>query len=184
MMNQSIHVVDMVQWLAGATMANLTPDQNPVEEVFAYTAKRAHDPNLLEVEDTATVALRFRDGTLGQLLGTTSMYPGTLRRVQIGGRDGMAETLEDELITWQFRNPTDEDERIRSEFGQQSETTGGASDPMAIDYANHRRNIAAFIEAMEQGSGFMLDGREARKPVAILEALYQSAASGKPEKVR
>jgi predicted dehydrogenase len=184
MMNQSIHIVDMVQWLAGATMPELGRYDNPVAEVFAYTAKRAHDPSLIEVEDTATVSLRFQNGALGQMLGTTSMYPGTLRRVQIGGRDGLAETLEDELVTWQFREPTDEDDRIRSEFGKQSETSGGASDPMAIDYVNHRRNIAAFLDAVGGSDEFMLDGGEARKAVAILEAIYASAQSGKPERVK
>lgn len=184
MMNQSIHVVDMVQWLASATMNDIDSDENAVDEVFAYTAKRAHDPNLIEVEDTATVSLKFKNGALGQLLGTTSLYPGALRRVQIGGRDGMAETLEDELTIWQFREPKDEDENIREQFGQASSTSGGASDPMAIDYANHRRNIAAFLESLESNERFMLDGREARKAVAVLSALYASAESGQPEKVK
>src|SRR5690606_4043424 len=80
---------------------------NPVAQVFAFTAKRGHDAGLIEVEDTAVAVRRFRDGSLGQLLGATSMYPGSLKRIQIAGRDGTAELLEDELITWQFRHATD-----------------------------------------------------------------------------
>ncbi len=180
MMNQSIHGVDAVQWLASAAMGcdDGSAGKNPVSHVFAFTAKRGHDPALIEVEDTAVAVLRFRDGSLGQLLGATSMYPGSLKRIQIAGRDGTAELLEDELITWQFRTPLPEDDAIRQRFSARTKTGGGAADPMAIDYSNHTRNIAAFLDALEGKSPLMIDGPEARKAVAIIEAIYQSAATG------
>ena len=178
MMNQSIHSIDAVQWLAGATQG-VKSDVNPVSEVFAYTARRAHGDEIMEVEDTAVAVLRFRDGALGQLLGATSMYPGTLKRIQLAGRDGTAEVLEDELVTWQFRDERDDDEATRRRF---TETTsgGGSADPMSIDYAHHRANIEAFLDALDDDAEFMLDGDESRKAVAIIEALYESAARGEP----
>ncbi len=179
MMNQSIHGVDAVQWLAAATMPDLKPDENPVEEVFAYTAKRGHDPNLIEVEDTAVGVLKFRNGALGQLLGTTSMYPGTHKRIQMGGRDGTAEIREDQLMTFEFREAKDSDKATLDEYGKESEA-GGASDPLAISYDGHTRNIGAFLESLESDKPFMLDATEARKAVAIIEALYESAKTGKP----
>ncbi|WP_435320878.1 Gfo/Idh/MocA family protein [Haloarchaeobius sp. TZWSO28] len=182
LMNQSIHAVDAVQWLAGSTM-DLDPDQNPVEEVFAYTERRAHDADRLEVEDTAVAVLRFRDGSLGQLLGATSMYPGSLKRLQLAGRGGTAEILEDELTTWSFRDEREDDDEIRAEFGEETETGGGAADPMAIDYDNHRRNIAAFLDSLDAEAPFMLSVTEARKAVEIIEAIYESAAEEKPVSV-
>ncbi|WP_276257131.1 Gfo/Idh/MocA family protein [Halomontanus rarus] len=179
LMNQSIHGIDVVQWLAGATM-DLEPDENPVEEVFAYTARRAHDDDILEVEDTAVAVLRYRDGSLGQLLGATSMYPGSLRRIQLAGRDGTAEVLEDELVTWSFRDERDEDEEIRARFSAESETSGGAADPMDIDYADHRRIIETFLESVSSDEPYPLDATEARKAVAIIEAIYESAETGGP----
>lgn len=182
LMNQSIHAVDAVQWLAGTTM-DLDTEQNPVEEVFAYTDRRAHDADRLEVEDTAVAVLRFRDGTLGQILGATSMYPGSLKRLQLAGRGGTAEILEDELTTWSFRDERDDDDEIRATFGEETETGGGAADPMAIDYDNHRRNIAAFLDSLDTDEPFMLSASEARKAVEIIEALYESAAAGEPVSV-
>jgi UDP-N-acetyl-2-amino-2-deoxyglucuronate dehydrogenase len=179
LMNQSIHGIDATQWLAGATM-DLDPGQNPIEEVFAYTDRLAHDADLLEVEDTAVAVLRYRDGSLGQILGTTSMYPGSLRRIQLAGRGGTAEVLEDELVTWEFREERDEDAAIREEYGAASETSGGAADPMAIDYANHRRNIRAFLDARATDESYQLDGSEARKAVEIVEAFYRSSDTGDP----
>ena len=179
MMNQSIHGVDAVQWIAAATMKDLDATTNPVEQVVAFTARRGHDPNAIEVEDTAVALLRFRNGALGQLLGATSMFPGSLKRVQIAGRDGTAEVLEDELITWQFRQATGEDEAIRQRYSAATQTGGGAADPMAIDYSNHTRNIEAFVNSLDRGEPFMLDGLEARKAVAIIEGIYESAKTGR-----
>jgi len=179
LMNQSIHGVDAIQWLAGASMDGLDPATNPVEELFAFTGTRAHDDDLIEVEDTAVAVLRYRNGALGQILGATSMYPGSLKRLELAGRGGTAEVLEDELTTWAFREDTAEDEEIRAEFSE-TETGGGAADPMDIDYSNHTRTIEAYLEALDSGSSFMLDAREARKAVEIIEAIYESAAAGEP----
>jgi predicted dehydrogenase len=178
LMNQSIHGVDAAQWLAAAAQPDLDRDENPVAEVFAYTGTLAHGEDLVEVEDTAVAVLRYRDGTLGQILAATSMYPGQLKRLQVAGRGGTAEILEDELTTWQFRAEREGDERTREEFGEETETGGGAADPMAIDYANHRRNIADFLDSAD--GEFMLDAAEARKAVEIIEAVYESAESGEP----
>lgn len=179
LMNQSIHGVDAIQWIAGSTMADLDPFTNPVERAFAFTAKRGHDPDMIEVEDTAAAVLRYRDGALGQILGATSMYPGSLKRVQIAGNDGTAEVLEDQLITWQFRHEQDGDGETRRRFSAKTATGGGAADPMAIDYSHHTRNIAAFLDALDGKVPLVLDGLEARKAVAIIEALYESAKTGR-----
>ena len=183
LMNQSIHGVDALQWIVGATLPDLAPGENPVESVQAVTAVRAHDPARLEVEDTCVAILRFRNGGLGQLLAATSLYPGRLKRFLIGGRDGTAEVLEEQLVAWEFRTPAADDEAIRGRFGGSSATTGGASDPMAINYANHTRNFQAFVDALAAGRPPALDGHEGRKAVAIVEACYKAARTGRAAKV-
>jgi len=176
LMNQSIHGVDAVQWIAGAAHDG---DENPVEEVFAYTDTLAHGDDILEVEDTAVAVLRYRNGALGQILGATSMYPGSLKRIQLSGRGGTAEVLEDELVTWQFREESAADERTRERFTETA-SGGGAADPMDIDYANHRRNIEAFLSTLGTDERYALDGAEARTAVEIITAIYESAASSQP----
>lgn len=61
--NQSIHSVDLLLWMMGPTV-----------EVSAYTALLAHER--LEAEDAAVAVLRFAQGTLGVIEGTTTAYPG------------------------------------------------------------------------------------------------------------
>lgn len=183
LMNQSIHGVDALQWIAGATMPEITGQDNPVESVQAFTAVRAHDPERLEVEDTCVAILRFRNGALGQLLAATSLFPGQLRRFLFGGRDGTAEILEEQLVAWSFRTEAASDAATRARFAGKSGTSGGAADPMAIDYSCHTRNFAAFVDALRAGRSPALDGREGRKAVAIIEACYRSARTGRPTRV-
>ncbi len=180
MMNQSIHGVDAIQWIAGAALEESEREAGSVEEVFAFTSKRGHDPDLIEVEDTAVAVLRFRNGALGQILGATSMFPGSLKRIQVAGRNGTAEVLEDQLTAWSFRDPTAEDESILRKFSAESGSEGGAGDPMAINYSLHMRNIAAFISSLEKDEAFFLSGPESRKAVAIVEAIYKSARTASP----
>jgi predicted dehydrogenase len=178
-MNQSIHGVDALQWIAGATMPDLAPGENPVASVTALSAVRAHDPARLEVEDTCVAILRLKNGGLGQLLAATSLYPGQLRRFLFGGRDGTAEILEEQLVTWQFRGAASDDDATRARFGGTSSTSGGAADPMAINYSCHTRNFESFLEALRTGGVPALDGAEGRKAVAIIEACYKSARTGR-----
>jgi UDP-N-acetyl-2-amino-2-deoxyglucuronate dehydrogenase len=179
MINQSIHCVDLIQWMAASTMPNLSPDQNPVEEVFAFTGKRGHDASLIEVEDTAVAVMRFRNGAFGQLLAATSMYPGSFRRLHAAGRDGTIEIVEDELRTFSFREKRADDDATIERFRAQTTHGGGASNPMAIPYIPHRENVADFLAAREQRRPPALSAREAGKAVAIIESCYESARTGK-----
>lgn len=181
LMNQAIHAIDAIAWIASAGM-DLEPDENPVEEVYAYTDVRGHDPAHVEVEDTAVATMKYRDGTLGQVLGATSMYPGHSRRLRVAGRDGTAEICGETLTCWQFREERPQDEDIRTAHGEGTEANG-ASDPMAIDYDKHTRNIRAFLDWVDDEAVFGLHGTEARKAVNIIESIYESAASGRPARV-
>lgn len=186
MINQSIHGIDTIQWLAGAAMSdlNLAPEECPIEEVTAYTAKRGHPEDMIEVEDTGVAAMKFRNGALGLILATTSMFPGGMRRIQISGRDGTAEIQEEDLLVWAFREDQSDDGAIREEFAPGKGFAGSGSDPQALDYRHHRANIIDFLDALDSGTAPSVSGVEARKAVAIIEAVYKSAASGEPVKVK
>jgi UDP-N-acetyl-2-amino-2-deoxyglucuronate dehydrogenase len=176
LMNQAIHGVDLVQWLAQAG----SRAAQAVVEVSAWTATNGHGRGTMEVEDTAVVNLRLAGGGLGQILASTAMFPGSLRRMQIAGRDGSAEVMEDQLTQWSFRAGLPDDDALRARFGPPTSHGGGASDPMAITHRNHTRNIGALLDALAAGTPLALDGRAARAAVAIIEAAYASAASGRP----
>lgn len=176
LINQSIHAVDAMQWLAEAAGAG------PAVEVTAYTNMLCHNPEHIEVEDVCAAAVRFESGALGVILASTAMWPGGAVRFHIGGRDGSIEVHEDQLVTWRFRDESDADEEVRRRFGGET-AEGGAADPMAIDYSKHTRNIEDFLRAIDEERPSVVEPEEAWKSLAIIRAVYDAAEQGKPAPV-
>jgi UDP-N-acetyl-2-amino-2-deoxyglucuronate dehydrogenase len=160
MMNQAIHMIDM--------LCDLMP---PIESVQAYTATLGHK---IESEDTAAAVLRYRGGALGAIYGTTASWPGQFRRFEITGTRGTVINVEDSISLWEFADKRPEDEDIRRRFAR-IEGGGGVSDPAAIGHENHRRNVEAFLLALDKNEPFVLSGSEARKAVEVVLAIYASA---------
>ena len=184
-MNQAIHTIDVLIWLAGAADGGggEVPDVNPVAEVVAFTAQRAHSADLIEVEGTAVASLRFRSGGLGQILGATSMYPGSDRLVWLAGRDGTAELRGDEITRWEFRTPQAEDESMTKPKVVEKVASGGAASPFAnFNTGPPRSNIQSFLESLDASVGestYPVGGREAKKAVQVVQAIYEAARTGK-----
>ena len=165
LMNQSIHMIDLLQYLMG-----------PLHSLQAYMATRGHS---IEVEDTATAIVKFKNEALGGIYGSTASYPGQFRRIEITGTHGTVIQEENTFKVWQFANQTEDDLKILNKFNE-IEGGGGVSDPSAISYQPHQKNIAAFIESVEASRPFEINGVEARKAVEIVLAIYASAKDGKP----
>lgn len=178
LMNQAIHAVDLLLWLARAAQPGLAPATNPVAQVSCFAGRFGHTGESMEVEDTAMVNLKLQNGTVAQLLASTAMYPGSLRRFLVAGRDGTAEVLEDQLLQWTFRNAKPEDGQTLARFGHGTGHGGGAGDPFALSHANHRENLAAFLASVRAGTPFELSGAVAKQAVAVILAAYQSSDAG------
>ena len=160
LMNQSIHMVDM--------LCDVMP---PIESLQAYTGTLGHK---IEAEDTAAAVLRYTNGALGVIYGTTASYPGQYRRFEITGTKGTVIQVENSFTVWQFAEEKPEDEEIRKKYGQ-IEGGGGVADPAAITHDNHTRNFKAFLDSLESGEDFWISGTEARKAVEVILAIYKSA---------
>ncbi len=167
-MNQGIHTVDLLQWLMG-----------PVKSVKANAATLAHER--IEVEDTAAAVLEFASGALGVMACTTSMWPGHFRTVEISGTAGTVAMADQNFFFWQFREERPQDQEIREKYLQFPAVSVGAANPSAGMTADgHRDNFASFLAALDAGKSPEIDGPEARKAVAIILAIYESARTGKP----
>jgi predicted dehydrogenase len=171
LMNQSIHAVDLLQWLTGG-----------IAEVSAYTATLGHEN--LEVEDVAAAAVVHKNGALGSISGTTASWPGWAKRIEISGTEGSAVLEDDQFTRWDFMKEAPEDAEIRKAMLQKDAgAPAGAGDPAAIGWEGHRRQLNDFVNALREGRSPAVDGAEARKAVAIIMAVYRSAKSRRPETV-
>lgn len=168
LMNQSIHLVDQLIYLAG-----------DVASVSASTACLAHTG--IEVEDTAVAILEFKNGARGVIQGSTACWSSTGHpaEVQLCGDQGSAFLADEKFRVWDFAETAPEDETIRAEMMQGSATKGlGANDPKAINFEGHKRNFEDVVKAIREGRSPRVDGREARRAVALICAIYESARNG------
>jgi predicted dehydrogenase len=171
LMNQAVHNVDLLLWLMG-----------PATHVCGFTATLAHER--IEVEDTAVACLRFANGALGVIQATTSVHPGYPKTIAVHGDRGSAVIEQEDVLRWDFTPPTPEDERVKQRFAQKVGASGGASDPAAISHRGHQRQLSDFVDAIRNDRPPAVDGREGRKAVALIFAVYESARTGKAVELR
>jgi predicted dehydrogenase len=166
LMNQAIHNVDLLLWMMG-----------DATHVGGFTATLAHER--IEVEDTAVACLRFRNGALGVIQATTSVHPGLPKTIAVHGDRGTAAIEQEDILRWDFATPAPEDDAIKTRFAQKVGASGGAADPKAISHAGHARQLADFVEVIQAGRSPRVDGREGRKSVALICAIYESMKTGR-----
>lgn len=166
LMNQGIHTIDLLLWFMG-----------PVRRVQAKTALVAHEG--IEVEDLAVAMLEFENGALGVIEGSTAIYPGHAARIEVHGTAGSAIIEDGALRYWQFAKMTAADKRIQASMAE-SALGSGAGDPLAaLSHEGHRRQIEDFAKAIQQGRPPAVEGREGRRAVALIEAIYKAARTGR-----
>ena len=167
--NQAIHAIDLLQWLAGMPA-----------EIFAWKTRRVHLG--IEAEDTACAALRFCSGALGTIEATTAVYPGWERRLEICGEFGCAAIEDDRIVRWDFRDPTPADAALLN-APENAASGSGAGAPDQINIEGHQRQIEDMVLSLRNGTPLLIDGTEARNTVVLVRALYESANSGLPVKL-
>lgn len=165
LMNQGIHGVDLLQWLAGMP-----------SEVFAFSGCLAHER--LEVEDTIAITLKYPNGALGVIEASTACKPGFAMRIELCGDKGSAVLEDDRIVRWQFDDGLPEDESIRTM--ESGGIIGGAGDPRAIGFEGHRILIEDLVAAIREKRPPMIPGSEAKNAVRLILAAYASAAQGIP----
>lgn len=163
LMNQSIHYVDLLQWMMG-----------PVDTVFAFCDTLAHVR--IEVEDVAVAALRFKNGALGYIFGTTAMYPGLSAGIKVVGENGTAVVDDGEITVWAFKG---EEEEVKKP-AEEKVAVGAASATAGMTSEWHRRQLEDFISALKEGREPLVNAEEGRKSVEIILAIYESARRGEP----
>lgn len=174
LMTQAVHNIDLLQWFMG-----------DVEEVSAAHTTVKHGA-AIEVEDTAVATLRSSSGGLATLNASTALTPGLGTRVRVCGRTGASagiteypEGSEGRIDLWAVPGAA----ASESPYGAGLTADPPLSEINAGLAPFHTAQIADFSAAVREGRLPAVTGREAAKSLAILTALYDSAASGLPTPV-
>lgn len=164
LMNQSIHHIDALQWLMG-----------DVESVFAYTATLAHE---MEAEDVGVAVLKFKNGALGTIEGSTVTYPQNLEgSVAVFGKKGSLKvggTALNRKVIWKIQGEIEKEREI---------ITGDLVDPPSVYGYSHKKVIDDMISAILEDRQPTTNGKEARKSLALVELIYESSRTGQVIKV-
>ena len=163
LINQSIHTVDLMQWLMG-----------DVESVHSTMGIYGHD---IETEDMTASVIRFKSGAAATFVSTTCAYPGVCTDIQLYGTEGSVEADADCLKRWSFRDDEDGEEEAEMLETYASNLATMKNDPSLI--VGHDTVVRDMIDAVLDGHDPMVLPREAMKSLKIVRAVYESAQTGK-----
>ena len=154
LMNQGIHGVDALLYVLG--------------DAKLLSAKVKTLYHGIEVEDTAVATLEFESGALGVIETSTCSYPGFDRRIELCGSCGSVVLREDVIERLVIG-----DQVTRAE--DDPNAPGTASDPSAMSYHLHAKQLGNFINAVLGKEELLIDAREGRRAVALIEEIYQKS---------
>ena len=165
LMNQCIHGVDLLRWMLG----------DEVEEVYGVTRQQFH--HYLEAEDVGMAVLKFKNGAIGTIEGTTNVYPKNLEEtlylfgetgtVKIGG------TSTNNIDVWDFADETEADAANKNLKEATSNVYGNG----------HTGLFADMVQAIEEDRAPYIDAVAGRNALEIILAIYKSQKTGLPVKL-
>ena len=165
LMNQCIHGIDLLRWMFG----------NEVEEVYGVTKQQFHD--YLEAEDIGMAVIRFKNGAVATVEGTTNVYPKNLEEtlylfgekgtVKIGGKST------NNLDVWEFADETEADAANKGLEEQTSNVYGNG----------HTSLYADVIDAIQNHRKPYVDAVAGRNALELVLAIYKSCKTGLPVKL-
>jgi UDP-N-acetyl-2-amino-2-deoxyglucuronate dehydrogenase len=158
--NQASHYLDLLQWMCG--------------DVASVVAKTSKALLKIETEDTGVALLQFKNGALGVVEATTATRPTDLEgSISILGENGSVEISGyalNEVRTWSFVNPEPQDAEMQDYQGSKAAAT---------NTIGHHEYLKHFIQCIRSNSVELVDGREGRKSLSLITAIYKSSFTGK-----
>lgn len=103
LMNQGIHGIDLLMYLAG-----------DIDSVTAKCITRDRD---IEVEDVAAVIVKFKNGAIGIIEGSTSVFPGQDTVISLNGNEGSICLGDKGFYIWQPKDAMEKPEVEKGDFG-------------------------------------------------------------------
>ena len=165
LMNQCIHGIDLLRWMMG----------DEIDEIYGVTRQRFHD--YLEAEDVGMAVIKFRNGAIGTIEGTTNVYPQNLEEtLYIFGENGTVKiggTSTNNIDVWDFADKTEDDEKNKDLKEATSNVYGNG----------HTSLFADVMEAIENDRKPYVDAVAGRNALEVVLAIYKSKKTGIPIKL-
>ncbi len=161
LINQAIHQVDLLLWLAG-----------PIQSVYGQWQIGAI--HKMESEDIVNAVFQYDSGATGVIQSATAFEPGYPERLEIHGTRGTAIITGDKMTTWDVRDDSGEEPPLSRALAS------GASDPMAISLASFERQFQDFGEAIRCCRAPLVTGEEGYRALEVVSSIYRSSREHRP----
>ena len=162
LMSQCIHNADLMIWFLG-----------DIEEVFAYTQNMQHP--YIKAEDLGMALVKAKGGALGLFEGTVNVFPKNLEEtLYLFGENGTvkaAGTSVNLIEEWNFADPLDNSEAVKKEYREM---------PPNVYGFGHTPLYKDVINAIKTGSKPLIDGKEGKRALELVFAMYKSKKTGLP----
>ena len=165
LINQAIHQVDLLLYLAG-----------PITRVMGMWQLAAM--HRIESEDIVNALLAYQSGATGVIQAATAFWPGYTERVELHGTKGTAIISGDRLTAWDVQN--DSEANALDPAPIEENVSSGASDPMAIQVTSFERQVVDFADAIRTGRSPLVDGEAGYRALEVVLAIYQSCRDSLP----
>ena len=165
LMNQCIHGIDLLRWMMG----------NEIDEVYGVTRQQFH--HYLEAEDIGMAVVKFKNGAVATIEGTTNVYPQNLEEtlylfgengtVKLGGKST------NNIDVWNFADETEDDQANK-----------GLEEATSNVYGNgHTSLYADVMDAIVNDRAPYVDAYAGRNALELVLAIYKSQKEGKAVKL-
>lgn len=162
LMNQCIHGCDLLRWFGG----------NDIDTVSGTLCNRFHP--YLPVEDIGLATVRFKNGIIGTIEGTTNAWKDDFEEtITIFGEKGMVRLngkVAEQIGTWEFEEK--EAMELRDTIHDQNFTSV---------YGNGHASVYADMkEALADKRPPYVDCHDGRRSLELVLAIYKSHKEGRP----
>ena len=165
LMNQCIHGIDLLRWMMG----------EEIDEVYGVTRQQFH--HYLEAEDIGMAVVKFQNGAVATIEGTTNVYPKNLEEtlylfgengtVKLGGKST------NNIDVWDFADEGEEDQKNK-----------GLQEATSNVYGNgHTSLYADMIDAIQNNRRPYVDAYAGKNALELVLAIYKSQKEGRPVKL-
>lgn len=169
LINQAIHQVDLLLYLAG-----------PVSRISAqWQLAAAHK---IESEDIVDALVRYASGATGVIQASTAFWPGYTERVELHGTKGTAIISGDRLTSWDVLDDGEANQRDPAPVAH--DVASGSSDPMAISLTSFERQFEDFAEAIRDHREPLVSGEEGYRALEVVLGVYRSCRENSPVTLR
>lgn len=163
-LNHAVHHIDIFQWMNGLPA-----------EITAVTSNTAHDN--AEVEDISIAIGRYHNGALAQITSSVVhhgeeqqlIFQGKHARVSFPWKVAASKSKENGFPEVDLEL----EEKIKRFYEEQP----------ALEYEGHTGQILNVLTAIEEGKEVLVDGKQGRRTLELITAIYESATFNKTVKL-